>query len=501
MDYSPIKTRFTQFVLNSARRAPYLFPLRIRKLAETYETSPPTRANRPLRQASLFYDPQGKIRLKGISLVIELSYDEIQKAQSWHERCKPHPVDRRHLSAYYSRSYLSAPRENILGQVSFGDYRSPLLLDNVEVGSVNFGCCVLSLVHIPSGSAYLNLYIATREGRDSQLQKIDISALRPAVQLESYNIFSGQNFTSHFSINNMAEKVVMEKVRGLQDEALRCATSVLSRMAISLGSERYVFKAWDFVNNAEALSTPQPVQPYRVGDAEPDEFIYRSYPRPTPSEISNKSIYIDFGDSKDCYNLMIVNSRKDDSFKSDHEKNYFNNAIALIFESALIISLTEHVYFNANKQRELLEKHIGFTKTMFSEEKKQKSLYKIIQNLTASADEITHLTKYRNWMCTDDFLAFYTGRLEAIKLFTEKVLERAELEYKFINDAIGMKIVKSNTKYSRILGGFALIQIILAYFAVDWSKQRDIAESVKTLASDYMSVASDAYSALVTLIF
>lgn len=501
MDYSPLKTRFTHFVLNSARRAPYLFPSRIRKLAKTYEASPSTRANRPLRQASLFYDPQGKIRLKGICLVIELSYDDIQKAQSWHERCKPHPVDMRHLPAYYSRSYLSAPRENILGQVGFDDHRSPTLLDNIDVGSVNFSCCVLSLVHIPSGSAYLNLYIATREGRGSQLQKIDISTLRPAVQLGSLNIFSSNNFTSHFSIDNLAENVVMEKVKGVQNEALRCATAVLSRMAISLGSERYVFKAWDFINNAEALATPQPLQPYRVGDAEPDEFIYKSYPRPTPSEISNKSIYIDFGDSKDCYDLMIVNSRKDDSFKSDFERNYFNNATALIFESALAISLTEHVYFNANKQRELLENHIGFTKTKLSEEKKQKSLYKIIQNLTVSVDEIAHLTKYRNWICTDDYLAFYTKRLEAIKLFAEKVLERAELEYKFINDAIGMKVVKSNTKYSRILGGFALIQIVLAYFAVDWSKQRDIAEGVKLLASDYISVASDAYSALITLIF
>lgn len=501
MEYSPFKAKYTAIVLSAARRAPYLFPSRIKNLSSDAGFSSSLRSNKPLRHASLFYDPQQNIKLKGISFVIELTHEDIEKARSWQERCKPLSIDRRHLNAFYSRSYLSAPRENVLGQVSFNGLRPPHVLDNVDVGSEIFGCCVLSLVHVPSGSAYLNLYIATREEFGAELQKMDISTLRPIAQLESLNPFSKKSLILHFSMDNLAEIFVRERIKKIQEEALRCAVSVLERMKIAVSSERYIFKAWDFINNAEVLELPELKQLHRAGAEDPDEFIYKSYLRPMPSEIVDKSIHLDFGDSKDCYNLMMVKSKKLDSFKSEVDRSYFQNATALIFESALVISLTEHVYSKSNRQRELLESHIGFKRDIISAEEKQSSLYKIIQNLTAARDEIGHLSKYRSWICPEEYLGFYSNRLEAIKSFSEKILERAELEYKFINDAIGMKVVRSNTTYSRVLGVFALIQIVLAYFAVDWSKQNGAAEPISSAAAKAMTIVADTYNAMTGLIF
>lgn len=501
MDYSPFKAKYTELVISIARRAPHLFPSRIKNLSRDVSFGSSLRSNKPLRHASLFYDPQENIKLKGISFIIELTHKDIENARLWQERCKPLFIHRRHLNAFYSRSYLSAPRENVLGQVSFNAQRPPHFLDNVDIGSEIFSCCVLSLVHIPSGSAYLNMYITTREGFGAELQRMDISTLKPTVQLESLNPFSNTGSIMHFNLDNLAEIFVREKIKQVQDEALRCADSILERMKISVSPKRYLFKAWDFMNNAEALELPDLEHLHRAGAEASDEFIYKSYFRPSPSEILDKSIHLDFGESRDCYDLMIINSKKMDSFKSEVERNYFQNTTALIFESALVISLTEHIYHKANRQRELLEKHIGFNKYKISAENKQSSLYEIIQNLTAVRDEISHLSKYRNWICPDEYLGFYSNRLEAINTFSEKILERAELEYKFINDAIGMKVVRSNTTYSRVLGAFALIQIILAYFAVDWSKQSDAAESVSSAASKVMATIVDAYSAMASLIF
>ncbi|MFR0714573.1 hypothetical protein ACLUS7_05855 [Enterobacterales bacterium BD_CKDN230030183-1A_HGKHYDSX7] len=501
MNYAPSKAKFTAIALAIARRYPFLFPQRVVHLADSadhFNTS--FRANKALRAASLFYDPDQKIKLKGLSLIIELSPDEVNRLKEWHERCKAHPFDKRNMTAYYSRSYLSAPRENVLGQVIFDGPAQPHSLDRLECDTSTFCRCILSLVHIPSGSAYLNIYMATRDTSEHLLQRIDVSNIEPAIQFESYNLFNPKNSTWHFSIDNLAEQIVRTKLEEVQNEALRCAKILLSKARIALPDDKFVFKGWNLINDEVSLTFPPSGQPFRVDHEGESEFIYKSFPTPAPVGISSKSIYLDFGERKECYTVLVVNSKKICSLEIGPQRQRFENGAALIFESCMVLALTEHVYAKVNTQRELLETHIGFKKVASNDQEIQKSTFEIIKNLTTARDEILHLQKYRTWICPEDYLQFFTSRLEAIKTFTEKILERAELEYKFINDAIGMKVIRSNRIYSRTLGGFAIVQIILAYFAVDWAKQVAIINDAKSFFSGMTSYLIEVGSAIVDVV-
>lgn len=473
MESSPRKAVFTRKVLSAARRFPALFPRRIRCIAESHEHFINRSANKKFPSwASFFYDPEKTIKLKGIGCVLELTSRELAMLREWHERSKHTWIDDRHVEAVYARSYLSSPRENIVGNVSFGGNLGPGSVDHLEDGPRYFSGCLLSLALLPSGSAYLNLYFWAKPTATGMVQGVDTSSLTPTAEFKGYNLFRTNNLAvSYYRSDYLAGQMLRDRMAMLEDDAFAGLDNILKKIGMPGSSCRYIFKGWDFINDSDRLIFADQGNSNQLDDYQAQEYVYRTYQGACVRELLSKGVFLDLNEFKsERYDLLEVRSQRYSSFGREYDLDEFTKSANQIFDSVMVVSLPGHFYYKIKCQLKILEKHIGFELENTHCSEKQTKLFSIIENLTLVKDEIDQLRKYTSWVCPERYLAVYEGRLNGLSDFVLKVLARADREYKFVNDKINIKIVNSNRHYSLMLGVFAVVQIALACLAIDWGK-------------------------------
>lgn len=473
MESNPRKAAFTRKVLSAAKRFPALFPRRIKCIAESHEQFMTEGMNetRPSR-ASLFSDPKKTLKLKGISFVLELTSRELVLLRKWHKRSRHTWFDDRHLEAIYSRSYLSSPRENIVGNISFGGEQGFRSVDHLEDGPQYFFECLLSLALLPSGSAYLSLYFWAKPTAIDMIQDVDASSLTSSAEFKGYNLFKIDNLAiSYYRLDYLAEQMIKGRLTMLENDASSTLDDVLKKIGISDASSRYIFKGWDFVNDSDRLDFPFQGNFKDFDNRQAQSYVCRAHPGACVGEVLADGIYLDLNEFRlEKYDLLEVRSQRYSSFESEHDLSEFIGSANQIFYSVMIMSLLGHFHSKISVELKILERHIGFGLENARYSVKQARLFSVIENLTLVKDEIDQLRKYTSWVCPERYLAVYEGRLNSLSDFVLKILAKAEREYKFVNDKINIKIVSSNRYYSWMLFLFALVQIALAWLAIDWSK-------------------------------
>lgn len=490
MRSSPRKAKFTQLVLNIARRAPKLLPKRLKYLVTSYPFDGPENEENRIDRASYFYDPENRIVLKGVNMVIEISSEELTHVEQWHRQSNINELDERHIGLIYSREYLSHPRENVIGCVRFDDKTGFHCIDKIECKAKLFHSCLVTLVHLPSGSLYLNFFFWAESLETSFVQGISASHLDPTIEFQGYNLFCRSNLvTWHFDRAGLAEQLVREGLASLNLEVLHNFNALLKKMRINTAKNRYIFKAWEFVNNDSVLRYPSAVTGRIATDEAGREFVHVAYNRPDFYGIQGQSLYLDMNDFKrENYDLLCVSSRRFESFDTENELDNFRSAANRVFESLVVMSLVESIHAKIRVQLKILESEIGFRAQASEISKKQQKLFSIVECLSKIRDELDELKRHRGRVCPKPYLNLFELRIEALEKIAEKILARADREYKFTNDMIGIKVVRSNSNFSWVLAFFAMVQIALAYLAIDWDKAQD-ASNLITAARSWCLVA------------
>jgi hypothetical protein len=489
MQSNPRKARFTRVVLNIAKRVTWLLPRRFEYLGTSYPSSFFDEDHR-IERASLFYDPERRLKLKGVNIVLEISSKELAGVEEWHRQRSTNWVDERSISAIYSHEYLSSPRENIVGYVRFDGKSGVQCIDNIECDAKLFHGCLVSLAHLPSGSLYLNFFFWAGPVETSFVQGVSASHLDPTVEFHGYNLLRRSNLvTSHYSRELLAEELIRDGLASLKSEALNNLAALLKRMRISLSHDRYFFKAWEFVNDDSSLRFPSEVNERTVSGETGKEFISVAHKRPDFYGIQGQALYVDMNEFKqEEYDLLCVNSKRFDSFGTDYELDQFRSGGNQIFGSLVVMSLVDTIYAKIKVQLKILESEIGFKNKTSGMSKKQNNLFQIVECLSKTKDELGELRTYKDWVCPKPYLGLFQKRIDALEKIVEKILNRAEREYKFTNDMIGIKVVRSNNRFSWALASFAVVQIALAYLAVDWSKVPDAGASLVSTRGWYLTI-------------
>lgn len=82
----------------------------------------------------------------------------------------------------------------------------------------------------------------------------------------------------------------------------------------------------------------------------------------------------------------------------------------------------------------------------------------------------------------------------------EQLVARTEREYKFTSDKLNMGVIRSNGRYSFILSCFAVVQIALAYLAIDWQKQPNVGVQIGQIKNFFAEKAAALYQLIQFLV-
>ncbi|UVL04758.1 hypothetical protein [Pseudomonas sp. B21-047] len=500
MKSSRRKAEFTERVIKAAKLAPMLFPKHLRHLAQSRDEIAFSARDSRLKTASLFSSGNNNLKLKSIHLLVELSSEELTRLEEWHQTNNRGWIEESHRNAIYTRQLLARARENFIGKIGINSSTQFGCIDVINVYTETFSSCLLSLVHLPTGSVLLNFVIFCTDKAISRIQNVDISELSPVVQFKGYNIFRRESaITYHYSRQNLATELVQGELGALEQESLKILRAALGKMKINMDEDRPVFKGFDLINDSKSLVFPADAT--KEARQEECEFVHKSHHYPRYPELENSNVYLDLNEFKhESYDLLVVRSHAFDSFKGEFELNNFRCGENEIFDSAMVFSLITILTHKITFQMKLLEAEAGYGQRSSSDSEKQRVVFNILEALSLIKDEANSLIESANRICQEKYRPLFSRRLDYLVKGLEQLVARTEREYKFTSDKLNMGVIRSNGRYSFILSCFAVVQIALAYLAIDWQKQPNVGVQIGQIKNFFAEKAAALYQLIQFLV-
>lgn len=445
----PIKAHCTDFIFYCVRKWPTLFTKSFKNKFFPYSTQlfypPPSTFLHP--HASLL---KGTSQWKSVNITVAITPKELLRL---HKALKTNAIIYGHESPP-TILHTEHPQEpiEIINTLPFND-TNPYDTDRVLIDTQFCSRCTITVIRLASDSIYLSLDFYLNAQATDQCYKVDTSDITEYHAFRSFNPYS-LKFRIEHSVHHIEDRVIYLANQVISD-VQETAGTLFGRWGIDARTKNPITVA-SFNSD---LSMPYAGNESAYIDLEDTDFYLlerdgRAYSYCT-AKFTEESYLYDFDFDEFLADAVHISEDNDPYDLKDYRQSH------------LYLSLIKEASNQYEKCRDLINPTL-----LTISKKSEKSLHALLEaNLQINTLK-KRTTTLRIFISDRCFSPFQQPALEGLDVLIEKIdhllisiHERKALS----NDQLQFKNLRFTKYLSLIVGGFALLQVLLAVIVIDWS--------------------------------